>query len=230
MKDLYISFDSYYTIKEYNAFLTASKNNNIEIEEYLRIRPPFKRFLKLKEGDLPKFLNFDVATTSDRKWLVSLVKPVQPNEEYLLKRREGKDNSYWNYILPRELENAHKQDYIMFFKAMDFTEISLISKSLPKTKIFKLGKSKLKKYNIFYCFNPYIRGLLRNSSLLMEFGREARVSLAVKHDTNVPNNPGDLEYYLNEFILVREKLEDKTYESEYYLDGKVHPLKRTEFI
>ena len=46
----------------------------------------------------------------------------------------------------------------------------------------------------------------------------------------MPKVPGDLEYYLNHFVLVKEKLEDKTFEAEYWEAGQINPLKRTTFI
>lgn len=229
-KGIFITFDSYYDVATYNSFKTAAKNNGIEYEEYLRVRPPYNRFLKIKDkSDLPSFVNYDFATSSDIKWLVSTVKAVRPNEEYLLRRREGKDIRYFDYILPKPLEEAHKEDYIMVFKAMSFTELSVLSKSLGNVKIYKWGTAKVKKYNIYYCFNPYIKGYLSTKDVLMEFGKEAS-STAQKHDKAVPSNPGDLEYYLNHFILVKEKLEDKTYEAEYWEDGKIHPLAKESFI
>lgn len=229
-KNLFITFDPYYNVNEYNNFLTASRNNRIEIEEYIRIRAPYHRFIKLKDkSDLPSFVNYDIASSTDIKWLVSTIKPVQPNEEYLLRRREGKDISYWDFILPKHMKNAHKKDYIMIFKSMDFSEISSISKKLGKIKIYKWGKAKNKKYNIYYCYNPYIQGLISERNVLMEFG-EASNSIGIKHDKTVPKTPGDLEYFLNYYVLVKEKLEDKTYESEYWEDGIINPLKRKTFL
>jgi len=231
MNNMYITFDPYYNVDEYNSFKVAARNNGIEYEEYMRIRPPIKRYLKIKDKrDLPSFVNYDFATTSDIKWLVSTVKAVQPNEEYLLRRREGKDIQYWDYILPYKLRDAHKEDYIMVFKSMDFTEMAQISKKMGDTKIYKWGKAKIKKYNIYYCFNPYIKGFVEQRNMLMEYGKEAATSQALHHDTVVPKIKGDLEYNLNHFVLVKEKLEDKTYESEFWQDGKIHPLKRSTFI
>ena len=228
-KGIFVTFDPYYGVNEYNSFKTAARNNGIEFEEYLRIRPPYNRFLKLKsKSDLPSFVNYDFALTGDIKWLVSTVKAVQPNEEYLLRRREGKDISYWNYILPKHMKEAHKEDYIMVFRSWDFTEMSQISKKLGDTKIFKWGKAGSKNFNIYYCYNPYIKGLIAEKDILMEFGKEA--TSGMKHEKSVPKVPGDLEYYLNRFVLIKDKLEDKTYEAEYWENGGITPLKRKTFI
>lgn len=228
-RGIFVTFDPYYGVNEYNSFKTAARNNGIEFEEYLRIRPPYNRFLKLKDkSDLPSFVNYDFALTGDKKWLVSTVKAVQPNEEYLLRRRAGKDISYWDFILPRNMKNAHKEDYIMVFRSFDFTELSEISKKMGDTKIFKWGRAKNKGYNIYYCYNPYIKGIIPSRNVLMEFGKEA--TDGIKHEKVVPKIAGDLEYYLNHYVLVKEKLEDKTYEAEYWQKGVIHPLKRKTFI
>jgi len=231
MSSVYITFDSYYGVDEYNSFKTAARNNGIEYEEFLRIRPPYKRFLKIKDKkDLPSFINYDFATSSDKRWLVSTVKAVQPNEEYLLRRRDGKDISYWNYILPKPLLDATKEKYMMVFRASSTAEIRTISKQLGDHKIYKWGKSKLKKYNIYYTFTPYIRGLVYASNQLMEFGEESKSSVAQVRESKIPDVKGDIEYYLNHFVLIKEKLEDKTLEAEYWENGNIHPLKRETFI
>jgi hypothetical protein len=229
MSSVYITFDSYYDVDTYNSFKIAAKNNGIEFEEYLRVRAPFKRFLKIKDKkDLPSFVNYDFATSSDIKWLISVVKPVQPNEEYILKRRAGKDISYWNYILPKAMENADKEKYIMVFRATDFTELAQISKKLGDTKIYKWGRAN--GYNIYYCYNQYISGLISERNKLLEYGKEVKMSQARHHDSVMPKIKGDIEYNLNHFVLIKEKLENKTYESEYWKDGKIYPLKRATFI
>ena len=68
------------------------------------------------------------------------------------------------------------------------------------------------------------------TNMLMEYGKEAVMSQALHHDTVVPKIKGDLEYNLNHFVLVKEKLENKTFESEYWENGKINPLKRETFI
>jgi hypothetical protein len=230
-KEVYICFDAYYGVQEYNSFKVAAKNNGIEFEEYLRIKPPYNRFLKISDkSDLPSFVNYDFATVSDIKWLVSTVKPVRNNEAYLLLRREGEDISYWKYILPRHMTNAHHKDYMMIFRTRSLTEIREISRKAGEIKIYKLGHSKTKGYDMWYCYNPYIKGVVPGRDVLMEMGKEAKDSPAIFRSLNVPNQPGEIEYNLNKFVLVKEKLENKHYESEIWRNGKVEPLKKESFI
>jgi hypothetical protein len=231
MKNVYITFDRYYKADTYNSFKIAAKNNGIEFEEYIKIRPPYLRYLKINnKKDLPAFVNYDFATSSEIKWLVSTIKAVQPNQEYLLRRREGKDISYWNYILQEPMKNAHKEDYMIVFKSNDFTEMSQISRKLGDTMIYKWGKAKIKGYNIYYCFNPYIQGIVESRNVLLHYGKDLTSSYALKTESQVPKVKGDIEFHLNYYVLVKEKLENKTLEAEYWLDGKIHPLPRETFI
>ncbi len=226
---MYITFDPYYDTEEYNSFLSASKNNGIEWEEYLRVRQPFNRYLKINnKSDLPSFVNYDFADSGDKRFLVSLVKPVYSNEALMLKRKPGQDALYYSYITPKPLEGLEKRKYIMVFRAKSFSEVANYSKKLGSSKIFKWGESKVKGYFIYYTFNPYIKGIVPLNRVLMEFGKEA--DSGIKYDKSMPTIKGDLEYLLNYFVLEKEKLENKTYEAEFWTEGKINPLKRETFI
>jgi hypothetical protein len=226
----YITFDEYYDVREYNSFLTACKNNSIQYQEYINIKPPHYRYLKLDKDNLPVFLNYDIADAGIVKFLVSVVKPSYPNEKYLLTRRPGKDISYWEYILPEDMKTAHKKDYFIMFKSNSFNELQEISKKLGKVKIFKLGRSKLRKNNLYYCYNPYIKGFLNFDNIVLEYGKEAKNSTAIHSNKKVPNTPGQIEVNLNYYYLVKEKLEDKHYLAEFWYNGLVNPLKKETFI
>src|SRR6056297_1800045 len=98
---IFICFDEYYPVDEYNAFLVAAKNNKVSFEEFIRVRPPFNRFIMIDPKDTPTFVDFDKGTSSDIKWLVSTVKPRRPDEAYYLRRRPGQDIRFWIYATPK---------------------------------------------------------------------------------------------------------------------------------
>ena len=221
-KKVYISFDDYYGVDEYNSFITAAKNNDVEFEEFVRVRPPYNRFLYIEEKHLPKFVNYDYATASDEKFLVSTTKAIYPNEAYLLRRRDGEDISFYKYITPKPMKNAHKEEHFIAFKGYSPAYIAEISKKLGKAKIYKWGKADKKGYEIWFTYNPYIRGIIDKSITLMDFGKGT--------SKNVPQNPGEIEYLLNYKVLVSEKLMNKSYLLEYFSDGKRYPLKRESFL
>jgi len=228
-REYYITFDPYYDIQTYNSFITASKNNGVELEEYIRIRQPYYRYVKLKyKEDLPTFVNYDFCSLDDKKFLVSVIKPTYPNEALYLRRKAGQDNLVKKYVTPKPLLNLDKKKYLIFFKAKSQSYLMDLSKKIPKTKIYKLGKSKLLQYNIYYCFNPYIKNYIENEKILMEFGENANSGIVTKQ--SIPKGDGEIEYLLNYYVLIKEKIENKTLEAEYYIDGKYKPLKRNTFI
>jgi len=228
-KPLFITFDPYYNVSEYNNLLTAAKNNGLDIDEYISIRQPFNRYLKINDKtEAPIFLNYDYASPGQVKFLVSVVKPVEPNEALYLKRKSGQDALYYKYITPKPLRNLEEKDYVMVFKAKSFSEVANYSKKLGKSKIYKWGKSIIKGYNIYYVFNPYIKGIIPESKVLMEFGKQA--STGIKYSKSMPKIKGDLEYYLNTFVLIKEKITNKTLEAVYWSKGEINPLKKTRFI
>ena len=226
---IYINFDSYYSVKDYNSFLTAAKNNDIEFEEFVSIKAPFLRSIGINDyKDLPSFLNYDILPSSDRKWLVSTLKATRPNEAFVLKRREGKDNQYFEYIIPEGLKLLPKKKYIMVFRSYDKGDIREISKKLGSSKIYKLGKAK--GYTIYYTYNPYIRGIVLKKNQLVEFGKEARNSSAIKSGPTIPKELGIIEHYINYNVLVNEKLLNKTVKSEFWSNGIITPIKSETFI
>ena len=77
-------------------------------------------------------------------------------------------------------------------------------------------------YGIYVCFNPYIKGLISGDRILLEYGKDAK--------RKIPKNPAIMEYDLNHYILVQEKLMNKTLELEYHQNGKKVPLKKESFI
>lgn len=217
-KYLYITLDPYYSVQEYNTFLTAARNNGVVYEEFIYLKPPHNRYLYIQEKDLPKFINYDIASSSQKSWLISVVKPRYPNEAYILQRRGGQDVSYWNYILPKDIVNINSNEYLCIFKAQDHSELKELSEKLGNSIIYRWGKAENKGYNIFICTNKYIKGFISSSKILLEY------------DGNIPKNKGYIEYDLNYKVLVREKLMNKTYELEYYQNGKRFPLKSYSFI
>jgi len=220
----FITVDDYYDVNMYNEIMSAAKNNGIPYMQFIRIKPPYTRYLMIEKDNIPKFINYDEATDPDKVWLVSTVRPVETREAFLLKRREGQDISYWNYILPEPLIDMNKQDYVMVFKAYDMSVMKEISKKLGKDKIYQWGRSYLKGYKIFVCFNPYIKALLMSKDILLEYSNKD------KKIPKVPKEQGRIEYELNHFILIREKLINKTYLLPYYSSGKYFPINKKTFI
>lgn len=211
---MFVTFDNYYEIDEYNEFIQAAKNNNIQFTEYISIRAPYNWYVKV--DTLPQFVNYEVSTPKDDKWLVSKMLARYPNEEYLLQRRIG-NNVIEKYISPEPLIRARTAQYWMIFKSGGHTELMKISENIESEKLYVLGKAR--GYFLILTFNKYFQSFIHKNFILLE-----------KETTGQYGNPGEIEQALNYKILVKEKLENKTMELPYYQGGKYYPLKRLSTI
>ena len=75
-----ITIDTYYDINFYNQCKQALKNNNVKFTEFVNIKPPYNWVFEVEEK--PIMINYDIVTS--KKFLIPLVKPLRPNEQYLL--------------------------------------------------------------------------------------------------------------------------------------------------
>lgn len=225
-KNKYITFDNYYDIDMYKRILSSGRNNHTKFEEFICLKPPFSRYLYVDTDDLPKFLDYDIATANYKKYLVSVVKPVRYEELYILERKKGKDKEVDNYINPYPFKDLHTKDYVCVFKSFDDSEVTNFSKILDNDiKIYKWGRSKLYKYNIYVCTNRYIKGIIPSNRILLEYDNKG-----INSKKSVPRNPGEIELDLNYRILVNEKLTDKQLHLVHFKNGTIYPLSIDSFI
>lgn len=220
MADIYISFDDYYEVQQYNEFLTAANNNGVEYFEYISSKPPFNWYIKIDEKDLPTFVNFEEASSSTKKWLTNIMKPRRTNEvPKLLRRQTDNPKDFERFISPKELIEAKSAPYVMFFKSMNREQVMTFSKDLGDVPIYRLGEKTRRKGFIWFCANPYLQGIIPSNQVLLE-----------KTSKNQYNKPGELEQVLNYTVLVTEKIEGKGIEMPYFQAGKWHPLRSSKFI
>jgi hypothetical protein len=208
---MYITFDNYYSEEKYNEFIQASKNNNIQVQEYISIRPPY--FWYLKVDQTPQFLNFETLPKKDEKWLVSKLQARYPNEEYILQRRIGSNIAFEKYISNSVLVKTRTEPYFIIFKAGGKAEVQELSTKIPDVKIWDLGK--IRGYHYLVSFNKYHKNFLLSTQIVIE-----------KTKPNEFKNPGEVEQFLNYNIFVKYKLENKTIEVPYFENGNFVPLKK----
>ena len=220
MAEVYITFDDYYSVTEYNEFLTAAKNNSIEFYEYISTRQPFNWYLKIDDKYVPNFVNYEEITSADKKFICNVMKPRRSNEVPILLRRET-DNpkNFEKFISPKSLIEAKDAPYAMFFKSSNKDEVRQFSKDLGDIPIYRFGEKTQRKGYIWFCANKYIKGIIPEEQVLLE-----------KTTKSEYNQPGELEYMLNFKVLVTEKIEGKGIEMPYFKDGKWYPLKASKFI
>lgn len=218
--DIYITFDPYYDIKQYNEFISAAKNNGIDYYEYISVRPPYLWYIKIDMDDVPRFINYDLIDGSQKKFLTNIMKPRYPNEAHKLLRREA-DNpkDIERFVSPLPLIQARKEEYVCFFKVFNKDELIQTSKALGNAKIWRLGNKTKRKGYVYMTFNPYVKSFINSSNILLE-----------KESKSDMNNVGELEYTLNHKVLVTEKLDGKAIELEYFQNGKFYPLKAPQFL
>lgn len=210
-----ITIDPYYTITEYRQATAALDNNKINYKEFLSIRAPYNWYVDLES--IPSMTNFDEITKSQERFLVNIIKPIRPNEEYLVQRRDNDkgEKAIERFVLNDPLREAEKSDYSCFFNVKSSDELREISKSVPGTKFYYFGKYFGNKYKIVLCNNKMIRNFVQLENILTEKSPKESVI--------------DMEVELNyKFFRLRERLEKYT-EQPYFLDGKYFPVKIENF-
>lgn len=220
MAKVYLTFDPYYDVAKYNEFITAAKNNYITFVEYISVITPFNWYIEVDINDVPRFLNYDLINTGIERYLVNRMRPRYPNEAVkLLRRQTDNPKDFEKFITPAPLIQAKDESYVCFFSLMNKELGVSVSKQLGNTPIWRLGSKTLRKGFVYMTFNPYIKGLIPSTSILME-----------KTSKGELNKPGELEQQLNYKVLVTEKIDGKGMELEYFQDGKFFPLKAPYFL
>lgn len=220
MAKVYLTFDPYYDIANYNEFIAAAKNNYIEYAEFISIMPPHNWYIQVDIENVPRFLNYDLGTSSVERYLVNRMQPRYQNEAVKLLRRESDTpKDFERFVTPAPLIQAKDEAYVCFFSLMNKEAGLALSKELGNTKIWRLGAKTQRKGYVYMTFNPYVKGLIPASSILME-----------KTSKGELNKAGELEQQLNYKVLVTEKIEGKGMELEYFQDGKFFPLKAPYFL
>lgn len=210
---MYITFDPFYSVDQYNDFIKNAKKNDMKVEEYISIKPPHYWYVKVNKSQLPFFLRYKEATADTTRWLVEKLKPLYPNEEIILKRRPTDSlTDYEKFVSPKIFKKVRTASYACLFRYKNNEELMKITKEMP-FKIYVLGKYRT--WNLALCFNKYIRNYVFSSWVLIE-----------KTKDNQFSKPGEFEQHLNYKILVSEKFDNKTIEYPFFKDGVLHPLKR----
>jgi len=215
---MFITFDKYYNVNQYNNFLISARNNKIDYVQYISIKPPHHRYLKIDKKYVPNFLNYDICDKSYKKWLISTIIPLYSNEYYFLQRKIGQDNNFEQYVTPKELLNISEENRLIIFKSNSTSFIRNIS-SQTYDNIFELTKSKEKKYNIYLTTDDSIINEIGNSNILMSFN-----NIGIYHNETIPKYY-ELEYLLNYYIFNKYKIENKTYKLSYWRNGQYFPIK-----
>ena len=214
----FITFDEYYGVEQYNSFINSAKNNDVEYTEWVNIRPPYNWYLRVDSKDIPKFVDFDTATSSQERFMVKKTDPLKPSDEYYLMRREGNGTTNLNKFLRNDMWDyiSEKQNFILF-RGRSVEQLMSISRNpeMKDTKIFILGT--YRGWKLAVTDNKFIEGFLEMNQILhTEYDSKRLV-----------NESYELEAYINYYILRTDKISKKNLETTYVMNGAYFPVKAT---
>lgn len=165
----FITIDPYYNNQFYNEAKEALKNNKIDFKEFVSIKAPYNFYFGIDDSLTPLMVNYDEATASDKRWLVNLVTPIQPVDEYLLLRRESDNssNAIRRFIENEPLKQAHDSDYACFFNIRSKSQIQEITRTYP-FRVWYMGRYYGKRYRLGLTFNENIKNFIPSEDILLE--------------------------------------------------------------
>jgi hypothetical protein len=215
---IYITFDEFYDVNQYNSFISAAKNNDVELTEWISTRPPFNWYIGLEYADLPKFVDFETATGQQEDYLVKKTAPYTPSDEYKLYRRETDSNTNFGKFVVNDMWDylSSKGSYVLF-RDIPRETLMEISKSpeLQDTKIWYIGK--YRGWDLWITDNKFIKGLLNTSRIIKE-----------DYDSKtLQKSPWEIERYINYMIIRNDKMDDKRTKTAYIENGRWNPIRKT---
>lgn len=221
---MYITIDPYYTNQFYNQSKEALKNNNVQFRENIYIKPPYNWYFKLDQA--PIMVNYDKLSEKDSRWIVSIVKPLTPSDEYKLLRRDNDigPGALLKFIENEPMKQARESEFAVFFTVQNREELEKLSKEFPG-KIWYFGKYYSNKFRVCLCTNKYIMNYLNINQILLEKTKEHADSGRFEADLNFKIFRGKDELvkytetpYFQDGLYVRPKIVgDKTVQKNKFL-------------
>lgn len=202
----YITIDPYYDTSFFNECKQALLNNDVNFKVHVSVKAPYDWYFEV--DNTPIMVNYDVASKSESRWLVSTVTPLKPNEEYLLLRRENDNgkNALAKFIENTPLKEARKSDYAVFFTVKNREELETLSEEYHG-KIWYFGKYYSNKYRVCLGTHETIKGYLNPKQILLE--KESDM-----------NDPGRFESELNFKVFRGNDYLVKFSSTPYFQNGK----------
>lgn len=213
---MFITIDPFYNNQFYNECKEALKNNNVAFQEFINIKAPYNWYFKLNQA--PLMVNYDLATDSESRWMVSKVNPLRPNEEYLLLRRD-KDKgqtALLRYVENEPLREARESDYAVFFTVKNKEEAMQLTRDFPG-RVWYFGKYYNNKYRVCLCTYRTVKGFLDIEQILLEKTQEL-------------SDPGKFEAELNWKVFRHKDMLLKFTETPYFERGQyIRPQIRGDY-
>lgn len=207
----FYTVDPYYNIQFYNECKEALKNNKVEFEEFINIKAPYNWYFKMDRS--PIMVNYDESTDAENRWMINIVKPLRPNEEYLLIRRDNDNGpkALLKFVENEPLRQARLSDYAVFFTVKNKEEVEKLTSDYPG-KVWYFGKYYNNKYRVCLATHRTVRGFLDENQILLE-------------KTQDLSDPGRFEAELNFKVFRGNDVLLKFTETPYFEDGKYNKPK-----
>jgi hypothetical protein len=201
----FLTVDPYYPTNFYNESKEALKNNSIEFQEFIVTKQPYHWYFQLDQK--PIMVNYDVASNSDLRWLVTTVNPLKPSDEYLLLRRENDSGkkALLKFVENTPMKEARESDHSIFFTIKNREEGIQLSKDYFG-KIWYMGKYYNNRFRVCLGTHETLKGFLKPSQILLE-------------KTSDMKGPGRFESELNWKIFRGVDYLTKFTETPYFENG-----------
>lgn len=203
-----ITIDDYYDVNFYNECVQALKNNGVKYSEFISTVSPFYFYFEVENA--PTFINYDEVSPSYARYLVNIIRPLKPNDDYLYMRRSSFVNrkAIQHYGINDALGAGQTSGQGVFFTATK-EQILRISKEYPR-KIYYMGRYFNRKYRIFFADDLIIKNYLNDKEVLVE--------------SDSFNLITDLESELNyRFFKLQDRLM-KLSQTPYVQNGQFYPI------
>ena len=203
---MFYTLDPYYDNQFYNEAKTALTNNDVPFSVFINVKTPYDWYFKLDSK--PLMVNYDTASKSEQRWLVSIVQPLRPNEEYLLLRRNNDNGpkALLKFVENTALKEARTSDSAFFFTVKNREEVETLSKEVPG-KIWYFGKYYNNKYRVCLGTRGILKGFLDPDQILLERTKDLA-------------EPGRFEAELNWKVFRGNDYLVKFTEMPYFENGK----------
>lgn len=214
---MFITIDPYYNIQFYNECRQALKNNNVKFKEYISTKTPYYFYFEVDSA--PTFINYDQAAESYTRFLVNIVKPLKPSDEYIYLRRESFSDTKGvrQYALNEPLISAEKTRQGVFFTGTK-EQILSVSKNYPR-KMWFMGKYLGRQYKLFFTdhlsiknFVPPEQILVQNNSFKLVTDLEVELNYKVFHEKDRLEKNSETPYIQNSkyySVNIRADISDK---------------------
>lgn len=159
----YVTIDDYYDVDFYNETLQALKNNDVRFAQYIMTIAPYHFVIEIFRE--PIMVNYDTLPNNKLQYLINVVEPATPRDDYLLQRRGSFEGikALKQYGLNDPLREAEKSDYACFFHLKNRAEGVELSKTLGKIYFFG---TYIKNTHVALCTNKMIKNFVPDQILV----------------------------------------------------------------